>query len=165
MIVITFSKAFCSLGGALVANKEITNYVNFYARCRMFSVAIPPSVAGSIIKVLELGTGKDGYRRRKALIDNTKYMRSLLENKVDILGGDTWVIPVLYKDEKITMELGRYLHDSGMDAGCLFFPVVPKGKARIRLFISSSHTKKHLKRAADIIIKAAGKFNFLKQYS
>ncbi len=163
MIVVTFSKVFCSLGGALIAKKEITNYINLYARPRMFSAAMPPAIAGTILKVLELGPGDDGVYRRNNLINNSMYLRSLLKDKVEVVPGSTWIVPVLYKDERITMELGRYLQNCGLDAGCLFFPVVPKGKARIRLFVSSAHTRKHLMSAADKVVAAAKKFNFLKK--
>ncbi|MGH8547598.1 MAG: aminotransferase class I/II-fold pyridoxal phosphate-dependent enzyme [Methylococcales bacterium] len=53
-IVVTFSKALGGVGGALIANKALTQYVNWYARCRMFSCALDPAVTGGMIKILEL---------------------------------------------------------------------------------------------------------------
>ncbi len=165
MVVITFSKAFCSIGGALIARKELTDYINFYARPRVFSAAIPPSVAAGIMKVIELESQDEAHKRKNVLLDNVKYMRFLLKGKVNILNGDTWIIPVVYGNEQITMEVLKYLQANGVDAGCLFFPAVPRGLARLRLFISSMHTRKNLEYAARIIIKAAKKFNFHKNCS
>lgn len=162
MFIITFSKAFCSLGGALVAKKEITRYVNWYAKCRMFSAAMPPSVAGGIIKAIELGSGPDGAQRRKKIIDNSGYMRLLLKDSVNILNSETWIIPILYYNENLTLKVGDYLQRNGIDAGLMCFPAVPKGSARIRLFITSEHTKAQIKKAAGVIIAAAKKYNFIK---
>ena len=162
MIILTFSKTFCAVGGALIAKKEITQYVNWYARGRMFSAAMPPAVVGSILKALELGAGEDGDIRRKKIKENSNYMKSLLKDKVNTLGSESWIIPVVYYDETIALKLSDYLQRKGVDGGLMNFPAVPKGKARIRLFITSEHTKEQLERSSKIIIKAAEKFGFQK---
>lgn len=158
MLIVTFSKAFCSLGGALVAKKGIAQYVNWYAKCRMFSAAIPPAVIGGISKVLELGSSADGDKRRKRIIENSAYMRSLLKGKVDILDTSTWIVPVLCYDEKVALRVGGYLQKNGVDVSLMCFPAVPHNKARIRLFITSEHTKSQIKKASAIILDAAKKY-------
>jgi 7-keto-8-aminopelargonate synthetase-like enzyme len=163
MFVITFSKAFCSVGGALIAKKEITQYVNWYARCRMFSAALPPVIIGGILKALELGGGKDGDERRRKIKENSAYFKKLLSEKVDVLHTDSWIIPVIYGDERITLQLSDYLQRNGVDGGLMSFPAVPKGEARIRLFVTSGHTREQLEKSTEIIFKAAEKFGFLKK--
>jgi len=163
LFVITFSKSFCSVGGALIAKKEITRYVNWYARGRMFSAAVPPAIVGAILKVLELGQQEDGQNRRKRILDNAHYMKTLLEKKVEVLNTESWIIPVVYGDETRTLEISDFLQRNGVDGQPMNFPAVPKGMARIRLFITSEHTKEQIEKAVEVIFKAAEKFGFSKK--
>ncbi len=163
LFVITFSKAFCSVGGALIAKKEITRYVNWYARGRMFSAAIPPAVMGAALQALRLGRSADGDARRKRIRANADRLISLLKNKVNLLNTTSWIIPVVYGDETKTLELSDWLQRNGLDGQPMNFPAVPKGEARIRLFITSEHTEEQIAFAADVIVRAAEKFGFLKQ--
>lgn len=162
LFVITFSKAFCALGGVLIAKKEITQYVNWYAKCRMFSAALPASVIGGILKALQLGTSKSGDERRERIKKNSVYFKNLLSSRLNTLESESWIIPVLYGDEKKTILLSDYLQRKGVDSSLMGFPAVPKGEARIRLFVTSEHTTQQMDKAAEIIIEAAEKFGFLK---
>ena len=161
MIVITFSKAFGGVGGALFARKEITQYVNWYAKCRMFSCALDPGVTGGMIKVLELASSEEGNIRRKRIHENAHYFRSLLQGKVDIGKSQSWIVPIMFGSDHKTLKLNDYLQRSGIDTSIMQFPAVPKNQARIRIFITSEHTKQQLDEAARIILRAADKFDFL----
>ena len=160
--ILTFSKAFCALGGALIAKKELTRYVDWFAKNRMFSAGIPPSVVGGIIKALDLGSSLDGQEKRIKIMDNAKLMMSLLKDKINILDSESWIIPIMYYDEKITLKLSDFLQRNGMDAGMMSYPSVPHNQARIRLFVTSEHTKEQIREGSIILIKAAKAFNFLK---
>ena len=65
LLITTFSKAFGGIGGALIAPRAIVRYVNWYARCRMFSCAIDPAVTAGVLKALEIGAGPEGAVRRR----------------------------------------------------------------------------------------------------
>jgi 7-keto-8-aminopelargonate synthetase-like enzyme len=160
--VMTFSKAFGGVGGAVYAKKEITQYMNWYAKCRMFSCALDPAVTGGMTKVIELAGGPLGDERRKRLKSNAAYFRGLLEGKVVLSEGDAWVVIVHFGAESKTLGLNDYLQRSGLDTSIIQFPAVPRNEARIRMFITSEHTHEQLKKAADIILQAASKFDFLK---
>lgn len=160
-IVITFSKSFGGVGGALVAKREITQYVNWYAKCRMFSCAIAPAVTGGVTKALELASGNDGDERRRRIRRNADLMRSQLAGKVNIGDSQSWVIPVIYGSDKQTMPLNDYLQREGLDTSIMQFPATPRNKARIRLFVTSEHTPDQITQATQIVLKAADKFNFL----
>ena len=161
MIIGTFSKSFAGVGGCLYAREEITNYVNWYARSRMFSCALDPAVTGGLIKALELASGPDGREKRKRIIKNADYLRSLLQGKVDIGTSKSWIIPVIYGDEKLTIPLNDYILKSGLDISLMMFPAVPKNRSRIRAFVTSEHTIDQLNRGAEIILDSAKKFGFL----
>jgi glycine C-acetyltransferase len=62
----------------------------------MFSCALDPAVTGGILKALELASGPDGDEKRKRIVENSDYLRSLLKNKVDIGTSQSWVIPIIY---------------------------------------------------------------------
>lgn len=161
MIIGTFSKSFGGVGGCLYARKDITNYVNYYARSRMFSCALDPAVTGGLVKALELAAGDDGRMKRKRIIDNANYLRSKLEGKVDIGSSTSWIVPVIYGDERLTLPLSDYLQREGIDISLMMFPAVPKNRSRIRAFVTSEHTLEQLDKGAEVLLKAAEKFNFL----
>ncbi|MBS1646872.1 MAG: aminotransferase class I/II-fold pyridoxal phosphate-dependent enzyme [Bacteroidetes bacterium] len=163
LYVMTFSKAFGGVGGAVYAKKEITQYMNWYAKCRMFSCALDPAVTGGMAKVIELAGGPLGNERRERIKENATYYRGLLEDKVHVTPGDAWVVIVHFGSESKTLALNDYLQREGLDTSIIQFPAVPRNEARIRMFITSEHTKEQLKKAADIIVSAAQKFDFLKK--
>lgn len=161
LYVMTFSKAFGGVGGAVYAKKEIVQYMNWYAKCRMFSCALDPAVTGGMAKVIELAGGPLGAERRKRLKHNATYFRSLLNGKVKLSEGDAWVVIVHFGAEHKTLGLNDFLQREGLDTSIIQFPAVPRNEARIRMFVTSEHTEAQLKKAADIILSAAAKFDFL----
>ena len=163
MYVMTFSKAFGGVGGGVYGKKEIIQYLNWYARCRMFSCALDPAVTGGMAKVVELAGTEIGKERRTRIKANANYFRSLLQGKVNVGGNDSWVVIVNFGDESKTLNLNDFLQRAGLDTSIIQFPAVPKGEARIRMFVTSEHTEAQLKKAADIILAAAAKFDFLKK--
>jgi len=160
LYVMTFSKAFGGVGGALLANKAITRYVNWYAKCRMFSCALDPAVTGGMVKVVELAGSEEGQRRRQRLKDNAAYLNQLLKGKVDLGKSETWIVTVVYGHDKKTLDISNYLQQQGLDTSILQFPAVPKNEGRIRIFVTSEHTKTQCEQAAKILLKAAQKFGF-----
>jgi glycine C-acetyltransferase len=161
LYVMTFSKAFGGVGGAVYAKKNIVNYINWYAKCRMFSCALDPAVTGGMVKVIELAGTPVGYERRARLHANAAYFRNLLKGKVNLGVSDAWVVIVNFGSEKKTLALNDYLQKTGLDTSIIQFPAVPKNDARIRMFVTSEHTQEQLAKAAEIILSAADKFDFL----
>lgn len=162
MIVGTMSKSFSGIGGFLLARQELTNYVSYFARNRMFSCALDPAVMGGMIASLELAGGEDGTKKRQRIRENAMYLRSLLADKVVVTTGNTWIIPVLFGKESIANQLSDFLQKNGLVAPLMVFPAVRKNKGCIRLFVTSEHTREQMCEAADIIFKAAEYFGFLK---
>ncbi len=158
--VVTFSKAMGGVGGALIASKEIARYVNWYARCRMFSAAIDPAVTAGVTRSLELASGPDGDQRRTRLINNATLLRSLLRGKVEMGRSESWIVPVIYGAESLTIPLSDWLQRHGLEGSAMSFPAVPVNEARLRLFLTSEHSEEQINRCADIILRAAEIFGF-----
>ena len=160
LLIGTFSKSFGGIGGCVYAKNDLINYMNYYARSRMFSCALDPAVTGGIIKALELASGTDGDEKRIRIIENADYLRSLLKDKVDIGTSHSWVIPIIFGDERKSIPLGDYLMKRGYDFSIMMFPAVKKNKSIIRAFVTSEHTKKQLQGCAEALIDASKEFNF-----
>ena len=160
LLIGTFSKSFGGVGGCLYAKQELINYVNYYARSRMFSCALDPAVTGGILKALELASGPDGDEKRKRIVENADHLRSLLKNKVDIGTSQSWVIPIIFGDERKSIPLGDYLMRKGYDFSIMMFPAVKKNKSIIRAFVTSEHTKEQLEGCAEALIDAAKEYEF-----
>ena len=162
LYIMTFSKGFSGIGGAVLAKKEITQYINWYAKCRMFSCALDPGVTGGMVKVLELASGQLGDERRQQIRANAAILRDRLQDQVDVCDTQSWIVPVIYGSELKTLEVHTKLHEKGLDTGVLQFPAVPKDRSRFRLFATAAHTPQHCERAADIVLNVAKECGFLR---
>lgn len=160
LLVITFSKGFGGIGGALVADRAIADYVNWYSRSRLFSCAISPGVTAGVLEALRLASGPEGDERRNKLQNNADFLRNALNGKVATGESTSWVVPVIFGAESMSVELLEYLRASGLEATAMEFPGVPRGEARLRLFVTSEHTETQLERAAEVVLAAARRFGF-----
>ena len=158
--VITFSKALGGIGGALIAKKELARYVNWYARCRMFSCALDPAVTAGVTRALQLASSSDGAARRDRLLRNAAHLRTALAPHVDIGRSTSWIVPVIYGPENLTIPLADSLLRAGLDGSVMSFPAVPVNEARVRMFVTSEHTEGQLARGADIVRRAAAELGF-----
>ncbi len=160
-LVVTFSKALGGVGGALIAPHAVARYVNWYARCRMFSCALDPAVAAGVTKGVELLGSSEGAQRRTRLVANAHALREAL-NRVDTGRSTSWIVPVIYGDEERTILLADYLLRQGQEGSVMEFPAVPIGEARLRLFVTSEHSPEQIQRCATTMHEAAEHFGFLK---
>ena len=161
-LVVTFSKALGGVGGALIAPYEVTRYVNWYARCRMFSCALDPAVTAGVAKAVELIGSDDGAQRRRRVRANAKALREAL-HRLDIGASKSWIVPVIYGAEDRTILLADWLLRHGQEGSVMEFPAVPVGEARIRLFVTSEHSPEQIQRCAAALERAGEHFGFLKE--
>ena len=160
LLVTTFSKGFGGVGGALIARKHVTRYVNWFAKCRMFSCAIDPAVTGGVLEALRQASTDDGAERRRRIVANADHLRSRLAGRVDIGDSTSWIVPVTFGRDDYAIPLFDHLQREGLEGSIMMFPAVPKNEARIRLFVTSEHTRDQLDRCADIVLEAAARFGF-----
>lgn len=158
--VTTFSKALGGIGGALITRKELARYVNWYARCRMFSCALDPAVTAGVTRALELAASTDGAARRERLGRNASQLRAALAPHVDLGRSTSWIVPVIYGPENLTIPLADMLQRAGLDGSVMSFPAVPVNEARVRLFVTSEHTEPQLAKCVEIIRAAAHELDF-----
>lgn len=161
LLMITFSKAFGGIGGACYTPKSIAQYLNFFARSRMFSCALDPAVTAGVTRVLEMAGNSDGDARRARLHDNAAFLRNRLRGKVDIGKSESWIVPVIFGEDALALPVLNYIQRHGLDAGIMQYPAAPRGQSRLRLFVTAAHIEEQLVRAADIVLNAAAEFHFL----
>lgn len=158
--VVTFSKALGALGGAVVCRRDIARYINWYARCRLFSCGLDPAVTGGVLKALRLGSGPEGDRRRVRIYERAIQLRARLRGRVPLIESDSWIVPVIYGSDQRTLLLTDYMQRAGLETSIVQYPAVPRHLSRMRLFVTSEHTPEQIERAAEIIIAAAETFGF-----
>ena len=143
----TFGKALGGgSGGYTSGRKEIIDMLRQRSRPYLFSNSVAPSICAASLKVLDMLSSSTKLRDR--LEENTHYFRKGMQDAgFDVDDGDHPIVPVMLGDAKLAQKMSRELLEHGIYAIGFFFPVVPKGKARIRTQISAAHTKQDLDKA------------------
>lgn len=135
-----------AMGGYTTAKKEIIEILRQRSRPYLFSNSLAPSIVGASLKVFGI-LEKDTSLRDK-LEWNTNYFRKGMETVgFDLVGADAAIVPVMLYDAKLSQKMANELLKEGIYVIGFFYPVVPKGKARIRVQLSAAHTQEHLDKA------------------
>jgi glycine C-acetyltransferase len=135
-----------AMGGFTCARQEIIDMLRQRSRPYLFSNSLAPSLAGASIKAIDMA--KNGNDLRQKLFANAKRFREGLEKAgFTLQQGEHPIIPVMLGDAKLAQDMAAKLLDEGIYVVGFFFPVVPKGKARIRTQMSAAHTPEHIDRA------------------
>jgi glycine C-acetyltransferase len=130
------------------------------ARPYLFSNTLAPVIVESSMTVLDLLTAST--ERRDKLEENTAFWRQGLAEMGYILKGETHpIVPVMLFNAKLAQDMSRDLFDEGIFAVGFFFPVVPKGQARIRTQISAGHDRHHLEKGLEAFRKVGEKHGVL----
>jgi len=149
----TFGKALGGAsGGFTAAKKEIVELLRQKSRPYLFSNTLAPSIVGASLKVIELLSESTELRDRLEV--NTKLFRDQMTKAgFDIVPGTHPITPVMLYDAPLAQRFATALLDEGIYVIGFFFPVVPKGKARIRVQISAGHTTDQIMKAVDAFVK------------
>ena len=139
-------------GGFTSGRKEIIEMLRQRSRPYLFSNTVAPSIAGASIAVLDMLSQTTELRDR--LENNTRYFRTkMTEAGFDIKPGDHPIVPVMLYDAVLSQQMAARLLQEGIYVIGFFFPVVPKGQARIRVQLSAAHTMQHLQTAVEAFTK------------
>lgn len=163
IITSTFGKALGGAGGGFTTGKkEVIDLLRQRSRAYLFSNSLMPAIAAAALYVIE-HFNKEFLPLKEKLTENTKYFRTKLEKLGYTLGGGEHPItPILTMDEPKTMALADALLAEGLYVRGFAYPVVPKGKGRIRVQISAAHTRKQLDRAIQALQVAGQRLGIIK---
>lgn len=135
-----------AMGGYTTGKKEIIEMLRQRSRPYLFSNSLAPAIVGASIKVFDMLSNDTSLR--DTLEWNTNYFKKGMKQAgFDIIDGDSAIVPVMLYDAKLSQTMANMLLNEGIYVIGFFFPVVPKEKARIRVQLSSAHTKTHLDKA------------------
>jgi len=135
-------------GGYTAAKKEVVEWLRQRSRPYLFSNSLAPAIVSASLRVLDLLSEGDGLRQR--LWENARYFREAMTKAgFTLAGADHAIIPMMLGEAKVAQEFARLLQNEGIYVTGFFYPVVPKGQARIRTQISAGHTHQQLERAVD----------------
>jgi glycine C-acetyltransferase len=158
----TFGKALGGAsGGFTAARKEVVELLRQRSRPYLFSNTLMPAIAGASIAVLDLLEASTALRDK--LEDNTKYFRKAITDAgFDIKPGEHPIVPIMVYDAVKAQQLAARLLELGVYVVGFFFPVVPKGQARIRVQMSAVHERHHLQAAVAAFAQAGRELGLVK---
>jgi len=161
----TLSKAIGALGGYVCGSRDLIDYLYHRARPFLFSTSHPPSVAATCIAAFDILEQEPD--RIERLWSNTRYFQGELRRSGFNVGGlntpatETPITPVILGEGRVAMDFSRALFDEGVMGTGIAFPTVPEGKARIRLIVTSEHTRAQLDQALETLERVAKRMNLL----
>jgi glycine C-acetyltransferase len=142
-----------AIGGYVAASERIVSLLRQRARPYLFSNALPPMVVAAGIEAIRLVEEGDDLRAR--LFENTRHWRGRLEDAgFRLLPGEHPIVPVMLGEARLAQDMAARLGELGVYVAGFFFPVVPKGQARIRTQMNASLSRNDLDRAADAFVRA-----------
>ncbi|MDY0319997.1 MAG: glycine C-acetyltransferase, partial [Candidatus Cloacimonadaceae bacterium] len=162
IITTTFGKAMGGgNGGCTSGRKEIIELLRQRSRPYLFSNTLAPAIVGATLKVIDLLSGSTELRDK--VWDNAKYFRSkMIEAGFDIVPGNTAIVPVMLYDAPLAIKMADMLLKEGVYVIGFVYPVVPKGKARIRVQLSAAHSREDLDKTIAAFIKIGKELGLIK---
>jgi glycine C-acetyltransferase len=156
----TLSKAIAAIGGYVCGSRDLIEFLYHRARPFLFSTSHPPSVAATCLAALDLLEKEP--ERIERLWQNTEYFKGELRKAGFQTGAsETPITPILIGDAALAFRFSDELFEEGVFATGVGYPTVPKGKARIRTIVTAVHTREHLDRALEILVRVAKRLGIL----
>ncbi|MFI6053201.1 aminotransferase class I/II-fold pyridoxal phosphate-dependent enzyme [Streptomyces violascens] len=150
----TMSKALAGMGGFVVGDEEVVDYLRFYSNSYVFAANIPAGVAAGLIASIDVMESEP--HRLEQLWSNIRTLRGALTAAgFDLENTESAILPIVIGDERRAMEMGRAVRARGLFCQTVVFPGVPLGDARLRISVTSEHTPEDLAEAAGIFVEAA----------
>jgi glycine C-acetyltransferase len=161
LITTTFGKGLGGASGGCVSGRsELIELCRQKARPYLFSNSLAPPIVNGSIKVIDLISSNT--ERRDKLEWNTKYFREKMEEAgLNMRPGVTPIVPVMLYNAKLANDMARDMYAEGIYVIGFCFPVVPAGKARIRVQLSAAHEKEHLDKCVEAFRKVGDKYGIL----
>ena len=149
-----------AMGGYTTGRKEIIEMLRQRSRPYLFSNSLAPEIVGGALKVLDMISGSSELLEK--LQRNTEHFKAgMTRLGFDIGHSESPIIPVMLYDAKLSQDMAAQLLDEGIYVIGFFYPVVPKGKARIRVQLSAAHTPEHIDKALAAFEKIGKKLNVI----
>lgn len=158
----TLGKSFGgAMGGFTAGPQEVIDMLRQRSRPYLFSNSVAPSIVGASIEMFKMLGESDALHTK--LMDNVSYFRDkMLAAGFDIKPTQSAICAVMLYDAKLSQDFAAEMQKEGIYVTGFYYPVVPKGQARIRVQLSAAHNRQQLDRAIDAFIKVGRKLNVIK---
>ena len=158
----TLGKSFGgALGGFTTGRKEVIDMLRQRSRPYLFSNSLAPSIVGASMEVFKIL--KESNELHTKLVDNVSYFRDkMLAAGFDIKPTQSAICAVMLYDAKLSQVFAQHMQDESIYVTGFYYPVVPKGQARIRVQLSAGHEKTHLDKAIEAFVKVGKQLNVIK---
>ena len=158
----TLGKAFGGgIGGFTTGRREIIELLRQRSRPYLFSNSVPPAVVGASLEVFRMLAESDELHDR--LVENVEHFRArMIEAGFDIKPTQSAICAVMLYDAPLSQKFAAKLLDEGIYVTGFYYPVVPKGQARIRVQVSAGHTREQLDRCVEAFVKIGRELGVLK---
>jgi len=158
----TLGKAFGgAMGGFTTGRQEIIDMLRQRSRPYLFSNSIAPGIVGASLKMFEKITASTELHDR--LVENVNYFRDkMMAAGFDIKPTQSAICAVMLYDAKLSQDFAARMQEEGIYVTGFYYPVVPKGQARIRVQLSAGHERAHLDRAIEAFVKVGREMNVIK---
>ncbi|MCH5239867.1 MAG: glycine C-acetyltransferase [Muribaculaceae bacterium] len=158
----TLGKAFGgAMGGFTTGRKEIIEMLRQRSRPYLFSNSVTPAIVGASLEMLNIL--KESNELHDKLVENVKYFKSKMETAgFDIKPTQSAICAVMLYDAKLSQDFAKEMQKEGIYVTGFYYPVVPKGEARIRVQLSAAHSKEQIDKAVDAFIKVGRKLGVIK---
>lgn len=150
-----------AMGGFTTGRKEIIEMLRQRSRPYLFSNALSPVIVGASLEVFRMLSSSTELRDR--VMENARLFRSLMEQAgFDLKPGNSAIVPVMLYDAVLSQKMADALLEEGIYVIGFFYPVVPKGEARIRVQLSAAHTRQQIERCVEAFIKVGRQFGVIR---
>ncbi len=150
LVMGTFSKALAVTGGFLAGSKEVIEYLRFFSRSYFFSASLPPTTAAAVLAGLDVIEQEP--ERRQELHENVRYLVQELRSRGIETESSSAIVPV--RVPRGIRRVACRLDDAGIFVNAIEYPAVPKGKERLRVSVTSEHTRQDIDRLVDALTAA-----------
>jgi len=151
-----------AIGGFTTGRKEIIELLRQRSRPYLFSNSLPPAVVNAGIKMFDMMS--ETHELQDKLHRNTDYfMGRMKEAGFDLKPTQSAIVAVMLYDAKLSQDFAARLLEQGIYVIGFYYPVVPKGQARIRVQVSAAHEREHLDKCVDAFVKVGRELGVLKQ--
>lgn len=158
LITGTFSKTFGTVGGYIVGNSAIINYLKYYSRLNIFSAAQTPQAVASITKAIDLLEEEPFWQEK--INSNIRYFKSgLIALNIDYGNSQSAIFPIMIRDEEKVNDIGTFLFNNGIYVNPITQPAVKKRESRLRMSVLATHEKEDLDKTLNLLEHAVKKFN------
>lgn len=149
------------MGGFTTGRKEIIDMLRQRSRPYLFSNSVAPAIIGASIEMFKMLKESDELHTK--LMKNVEYFRDkMIAAGFDIKPTQSAICAVMLYDAKLSQDFAARMQDEGIYVTGFYYPVVPKGQARIRVQLSAGHEKEHLDKAVNAFIKVGKELGVIK---